>query len=379
MAHLTDEQIVSYRARSLDAAELLGFSDHLAECGECRARFLERCTIPMGLHLHLTYDQIAAFVDAQLPAAEAESVNAHARECAECAAHIRDLRKLKDELEGSARQPSRAFPFWRVATVFAAAAACLLVLFLVTRRREPERQVAIVDTPAPHPLIRDGGRSIAISADGKLAGLNGLPDSMRAAVEQALLTQQIAAPAALGEIAPKRDVLMGAPGPKENVDLLEPVGVIVETQRPVFRWKGAPGAEYQVSIYDGQFQPVATSSWIRAAEWTPPADLRRGIRYSWQLAVRRNGSEFTVPEPPAPEARFRVLDAAAESELAGLRENWRDSHLVMGVAYARVGMMEEARQEIQAAADQNPEAANLAGLLNSLKRPPVNSPAPQSR
>jgi anti-sigma factor RsiW len=379
MAHLTDEQIVSYRGRSLDAAELLRLSDHLAECSDCRARFLERCTIPMGLRLHLTYDQIAAFVDGHLPGTEAESVNAHAGECAECSAHIRDLRKLKGGIEASARQPGRTFPFWRFASLFAAAAACLLILFLVTRRREPERQVASVETQAPSTVIRDGARTIAISPDGKLAGLDGLPDTMRAAVEQALATQQIAAPAALSEIATNRDVLMGAPVPGEKVDLLQPVGVMVEAQRPVFRWKPIPGAEFQVSIYDGQFQPAATSAWIRAAEWTPASDLRRGIRYSWQLTVRRNGSEFTVPEPPAPEARFRVLDTAAESDLAGLRENWRDSHLVMGVAYARAGLMDEARRELQAAADQNSEVANLTGLLNSLKRGPVNSGAPQSR
>ena len=107
MAHLTDEQIVSYRARSLDAAELLCLSDHLAECGDCRARFLERCAIPMGLRLHLTYDQIAAFVDGQLSGAEAESVNTHAMECVECGGHVRELRKLKGEIEAVAKQPKQ--------------------------------------------------------------------------------------------------------------------------------------------------------------------------------------------------------------------------------------------------------------------------------
>src|SRR5215470_5447090 len=104
MTHLTDQQIVSYRARSLDAGELLRLSDHLAECGECRSRFLERCAIPMGLRLHLTYDQIAAFVDGQLSGAEAGSVDAHAQECDECAAHVRDLRNLKGEIGASSRQ-----------------------------------------------------------------------------------------------------------------------------------------------------------------------------------------------------------------------------------------------------------------------------------
>jgi hypothetical protein len=259
--------------------------------------------------------------------------------------------------------------------VFAAVAAGLVIVVFATRQREPDRPAAKVETPAPRTVIRDGAREIAVS-EGKIAGLDGVPDGLRAAVEGALAAQKIEAPAGLTELTGKRDVLMGAPAGAQKVELLEPLGVIVEAQRPSFRWKPAAGAEYQVSVYDSQFQPVTASGWIRRAEWQPAADLRRGVRYSWQLTVRRDGNEFTAPAPPAPEARFRVLDAAAEAELNAARS--ASSHLVLGVAYARAGLPDEARRELQTLAEENPKAAGLAALANSVKGP-VSSAAPQSR
>jgi hypothetical protein len=279
----------------------------------------------------------------------------------------------------------RAIHGWSGVGALAAAAACLLVVALAIRPRqatptakvEPPKQEERGGAPAaPAPagrVIRDGSRAITLSADGSVAGLDGLPDRFRGAVEQALATRRVSAPAALAELAAKRSVLLGPSAPSARVDLLQPIGSMVETQRPVFRWRAVAGAEYQVGVYDSEFQQVAQSGWIRVPEWQSSTELRRGVRYLWQLTVRRDGSEFTVPEPPAPEARFAILDAASEADLVRLRGTWSDSHLVMGVAYAQAGLLSEAQRELQAVADQNPDAATIAALLASVTAPSVNS------
>jgi hypothetical protein len=225
--------------------------------------------------------------------------------------------------------------------------------------------------PPPGEVIADGNRKITISAQGGVTGLDGLPDSVRGTVESALTAKRIDVPAGTAGLG-KRDILLGTPTPGGGVELLEPIGVVVEGQSVVFRWKPVAGAQYRVSVYTSDFQPAAVSGWLRETEWRSPA-LPRGARYSWQLTVRSAGREFTAPLPPEPEARFQILDAASEDDLARARGTSEGSHIVMGVAYARAGLVTEAARELRMAADQNPGSSTIATLLaslNSNQRPP---------
>lgn len=417
MKHLSQEQIASYHARSLAAVEVLLVSDHLVECEECRSLApgnsnlaagvsavrlrlsLEPEALRHGTLTHLTYDQIAAYADGKGSRDEARTVNLHARECAACAAEVRELQSLRAEIDARASKTVganrlaelwRTIHGWRTVWVFAAA-ACLLLIAVSFRtpqiqplaKREPAKPAGRGE-PLPSEatagkVIRDGNREIALSAGGSVVGLDGLPDGFRAALEQALTTQRVNAPAALGELAAKRSVLLGQHSDSQGAELLQPVGAIVETQNPVFRWKPVTGAVYQVNVVDSQFRQIAASGWIREPQWRTPVALRRGVRYLWQLTMRHDGGEFTSPAPTEPEARFRVLDAAGEAELVRLKTAWGDSHLVMGVAYAQAGLLNDARQELQVLADRNPGDARVAALLAGVNRIGVNSDQLQSK
>ena len=388
MEHLTEAQIASYRARSLSASEMLDVSDHLAECEACRVLVSQDAGLAVAAaslytrlrsesegFSHLTYDELAAYVDGA--ASDAGRVDCHIRDCASCAAYLRDLRVLKAELaRDQTPEPGfwSAIRGWKAALALVTAAACALVIGIALRPR-PSAPVARVQPPlqAPARIILDGSRQITITAQGAVSGLDGLPDGIRTAVERALVSQRVDMPTFAG-LSAKRDVLLGAPAAPKGTELLEPVGILVETPAPLFRWKPVPGAEYQVSVYTGDFQPAASSGWIREAQWRSPIGLRRGTRYSWQLTVRRDGAEATSPAPPEPEAKFQVLDAASEDSLARLRATSNDSHLVMGIAYAQAGLLDQARLELRAAADQNPGSATVATLLAA-----VNSDQPRSK
>jgi anti-sigma factor RsiW len=90
--------------------------------------------------------------------------------------------------------------------------------------------------------------------------------------------------------------------------------------------------------------------------------LGQGTRYSWQIHMRRGGAEITIPAPPAPEARFRILEEDERAEVARARGRWGDSHLIMGVVYASAGLLDEADQELGLASSQNPDSQPLAAL-----------------
>jgi hypothetical protein len=136
----------------------------------------------------------------------------------------------------------------------------------------------------------------------------------------------------------------------------------------VFRWKALARAQYQVNVYDSGYTSVGASGWMQETQWQVSKPLRRGERYSWQVKVRRDGTDFTVPVPPMPEARFQVLDAAGEEKISAIRSEWGDSHLVLGVAYARAGLLDEAASELRELDEQNPGSPATAALRASIER-----------
>jgi len=201
-----------------------------------------------------------------------------------------------------------------------------------------------------------------------ISGLDGLSDSDRAALERVLAAKRVDAPASVAGLAGGRGVLLGSQAQAPRAVLLGPVGRVVETDRPVLRWKPVAGARFLVSVFDSRYNEMASSGWMQGAEWRVPRPLRRGVVYSWQLNVRENGAEFTVPAPPAPEARFRILSAAEEADLIRVRGTSGDSHLVLGLQYARAGLLDEAGQELRALREQNPRSEMVAALLDSVER-----------
>ena len=390
ISHLTEEQVELYRARSLAAAELIGVSQHIAECEACRARIGSPGELYTGVEAfravlegeaavaeHLTYHEIAAYVDKQITGEDAAEIEKHARQCQSCAADIAEIEALKREIAPSprsgwfARLWEETFT-WKGAFALAGAAACAAFVLVMVRKpvQESPREQASVQRPQPTPTagIRDGPRVIAIAPGGTVTGLEDLPVSLQATLAQAITAQQIEAPAAMADLTGKRSVLLGASAPSSGVDLLAPVGIVVEAQKPVFRWEPAAGAEYRVSVYSDSYDEIAASAWLQKSEWQITRTLQRGARYSWQVNVRRNGKEFTVPTPPAPEARFRILGAAEEAEITQLKAGRDDAHLVVGIGYAQMGALDDAERELRKASEQNPGSVTVSALLASVER-----------
>ena len=147
-----------------------------------------------------------------------------------------------------------------------------------------------------------------------------------------------------------------------------PVDVVIETDRPTFRWRALEGAQYcVVTIYDAKLRQVGSSGPVTRSEWTTPNSLERGVTYSWQVSAVKDGETIVTPKPPLPEARFRVLDQRAVSALAKLKESAANSHLAMGVFYWQHGLLEEAEREFQALANANPNSPVVKVLLTSIR------------
>jgi anti-sigma factor RsiW len=399
--HLSDEQIRSFRDRSMSGDDLLRVSSHVAGCEACRARIaspeelrteISRVRSVMraeaALPLHTSYDDIAAHVDGRLDDSEAEVVARHARECEACAAEIERLQALKQGLEN--RRTPADHPHWldgswhsmlgwkgglALAGTVAVALAVAVVLGLWRPHEtypRPDSEQAVAKA-----TIRDGKRVFTLTAAGAVSGLESLSPADRAAVEQALAARTIEAPEMIAQLGGKRELLLGSADTTPRLELLAPLATVVESERPVFRWKALAGAQYQVNLYDSRYTSVGVSGWMHETQWQVSQPLRRGERYSWQVKVRRDGTDFTVPVPPMPEARFQVLDAAGEEKISAMRSEWGDSHLVLGVVYARAGLLDDAARELRELDEENPDSPATAALRASIERLRNPNPGPR--
>jgi len=387
--HLSEEQAVLYRSRSLAAIELLQVSQHLAECEACRSRIASPTELYAGVEgfravldaeaaslPHLTYEEIAAYVDQHVAGEDAAEIEKHAGGCRSCAAKVSELQALRREIEAPRKSPRwldrmaslwRETFAWKGAFALAGVAACALLVLVVVRK-----PASIV--PSQQTAARSEQPPIVPEPGGTLAELNHLPVALRASLTQAMTSQQIERPSVLDDLAGKRGVLLGESSAPSGVQLLDPLGVVVESQKPTLRWKPIAGAQYRVSVYSDGYDEVATGAWTSDAEWQVPKALKRGLRYSWQISVRHNGEEFTVPVPPAPEARFKVLDAAGEAEISQLKTGGTDSHLLLGIRYAQLGALDEAERELRQAREQGPDSSTAAALLSSVEGLRITNP-----
>jgi anti-sigma factor RsiW len=216
--------------------------------------------------------------------------------------------------------------------------------------------------------INDGGRQIRLSREGRLEGLG--PSEARdiRLVREALTARRLELPGELAEINARTGVLMGGESKEDSFALLSPVAAITRTTRPVFRWRPLTGAaSYTVKVYDANYELVLTSPPLNATEWEPPQTLARGRRYTWQVTATKEGKTVTAPAPPAPEARFIVLAGDKLEELQRVEKTRRASHLLLGLVYARAGLLDDAEREFQILLSDNPRSAVVRKLLASVR------------
>jgi hypothetical protein len=191
--------------------------------------------------------------------------------------------------------------------------------------------------------------------------LPGIAEDERLAVEAAVKNGQLEFP----QQSDRSGVLLGGKGSNTGI-LLRPLGAVLET-RPVFEWNAINGAtNYSVRVVDSAGRTAADVVGLVNTRWTPSSPLNRGQLYTWQLVAMVNGRELVYPAPPAAEARFIVLDEDVIRQIEQAKQRAGQSHLVMAVLYARVGLVDEARKELEALASANPNAELPKSLIRNL-------------
>jgi hypothetical protein len=425
--HLTQKQIVDYSRRQIPAAELLSIADHTAGCEVCRRRiggaqngdaaFFElRSQVFEDIaetSTHLTPAQTAAYVDHDLSGEALQMASDHLTHCNECVLAVADLRAFRNEIAPSldreyqpatvpvvpvkeGRRSVFGFLPFRVAPApaFAGVTLAVLVLALIgwvvwrNRQQQPSPQIAETPTtpsqpapqqPEPTPAqsqaapvvvaqINDGSSALTLDKDGKLSGADNLPPNYQTLLKNALSSGRVEKSSQLQGLTRPPSSLMGANNDAHAFSVVEPMGTVLLTAQPRFRWAAMQGAtSYVVEVYDESFNLVTSSPQLTTLDWITTTALPRGHTYSWQVKATTDGETITSPRPPAPQAKFRIVDQARANEIAKARRAFGSSHLTLGLLYADAGLLHEAEQEFRLLQKANPNSDLARDLLRQVQ------------
>jgi hypothetical protein len=372
---------------------------------------------------HLDYDEhLEPYVDGKANDIDREIVESHIAFCSSCADELRDLQEFRrqpeyvlvsDQRPVSQSSGKRWFswqrPALRISALTTAAVVAVVILAITaavllwtTNRRSrnveqtsntalpqvdqankestpasPANNSVAQPSPENHedrsreePLValNDGGGRVTMDQRGHVEGLGSLTPDLRQAVESALTTRRLHSTKPLADLSVDPGKLRDDAIDQTTFLPLAPVGTVIESDRPTFRWrKVEDGRVYTVMIYDSRLRNIQNSGPLEGTEWTVSTPLTRGVTYTWQIRAVKDGTTLISPKPPAPEARFRVLDRATLTTLDNVRHVQGKSHLAMGVFYWNHGLMDEAQREFESLASANPQSRVAAQLLASLR------------
>ena len=375
--HLTSDELAAYAARRLAAAETLAASDHLAACDDCRAQLLQLAAAEPEQAggepaTNLSYEELTGWLDDELDPLTRREVAATLAHSARARAQLADLTNFRDEMNAAAprdhsaeqaspQSDAAAFPRW----IFPLAAAVVLsgaAMWWVTSSRFGAAEFV---------KLRDGERVIAFGEDGRSQALAALPQPVADAVAETIRTGRVVISPEVTALVGQTGTLAGAGEKQTELRVLEPVGTAVRDARPRFRWSAAPGVSgYTINVMEETSGALVVSQQLPpdATEWQPPEALPAGELYQWEVQALRDGAVVAnSPKPPEPEARFQVLSEAKLAELEEAKRASNGSHLVMAIANARAGLLDEALREFRLLTEQNPDAELPRRLLEQLE------------
>jgi anti-sigma factor RsiW len=375
--HLTAEEMTAYRDRRLPAGEVLSVSDHLAACDACRAALARseisqaqpEDIVPSGISV--SYEEIADWLDDELDPLARREISKRLAASAAARAELSDLARFRDAMNAQAPKEYDESPQsrpmismiarWALPLAAMIAVAALGVWLFTDSWSGSKKTVT----------LRDGGRDLAIDADGRSAALPDLPESLRTSIANAVKGDALTIPPTVSALAGQTQTLAGTSEPEKSSQLLEPVGTAVCLAQPHFSWTSVPNASgYRLLVSDERTGQLILIEKIagNANRWAPGSPLPNAQTYQWSIeALRGDDVIARVPAPPEPEAKFTILPATECAALDELKKRCGGSHLAIGVADAQFGLLDDAAAEFRALEKENPQSQIPARLLNQVE------------
>ena len=357
---------------------------------------------------HVPYEQLESLVDTKLDPVNLEIIQSHLEVCGQCRDEADELRAFREKMDQSSANviPLRRKTVLNVALQVAGIAAMMAffawlatlpfrdqVKELRTQLEEAQKQIKQISIQNSElqrtsnqlqaglsqlkgsqsgvrviATLNDGGRILSLDQNGKISGISTDSPQYIQMAKDALTKQTIETPVLLAKLIGKEGTLLGEAKNGRPFNLIAPVGTVLSEDRPNFRWEPLTDAtSYRVHVYDRDFNEVAASEALKGINWTPSNQLRPGSTYNWIVTAQLGGKEVSSPTPPAPEARFIVLDSDQNAQLNQAKQDLAQSHLLLGLTYAKLGLLDDSVAEFEKLVLENPDSPIAHKLLDRVK------------
>jgi hypothetical protein len=408
--HLTEQEIDLYRSEVGDSGQRQITAAHLAVCRPCLERVLNsehsvvavdaltQAFLPAAGEepFHISLAELKSYVAGASTKADEIICESHIEICEEC---DQEFRRLSTAQHGRAFQFGRPWSTSSLLTPARLAAAVALIALLTlaalvwwqrssrpaqnesvrssapevpanegpspaaTATSEPGNE-SVASNPAAVASLKDNNREIILDQEGKLSGLEGFDESSQKMVKAALTGEGLAKPKVLDELSSPPIKLLGQVPSETAFQLTGPMGKVITNHHPTLSWSQLAGAtSYVVSIFDADFNRVATSPALSKTSWTVESPLSPGGTYSWEVAATKEAQVIIAPLAPAPRAQFRLIESDKLNALSKLKQQKPASHLALGLMYARFGLVSDAEAEFRKVLKENPDSALAKRLL----------------
>jgi hypothetical protein len=221
----------------------------------------------------------------------------------------------------------------------------------------------------PRVSVRGGKNEYSPRDSNHLIGLENLSVLDKQMVKETLSSGAIRRPSILDDLVAETSSVRGPDAERAPFTLLTPRQTVIVETMPTFKWEPLKDAlGYKVYLaskatWNGVSSPLLSPSVL---EWSPHTPLRRGETYSWVVSAITAQGEFTVPAASEPERKFKVLGEGNFRALMKLKRQ-TSSPLVLGLFYARSGLIFEAEREFQRMAEKNTDSPLAKSLLDQMR------------
>jgi hypothetical protein len=405
--HLEKNLLQKYGNRQLNPAELISVVTHLESCEQCYKEFSEifpqidqttaefnHVIINQDEPFHLDYDEhLRPYIDETINEIDRDIIESHLENCSSCSHQVRDLREFKESLELKKLKQEIAekakesvwtkFGSWFTAnTKFLAfasllIAASLLGLFAFFNFPKPNDQVknesninvavpiqtpitaATVEVVTPASIIESNINKPTPTLKNANTATTPTPkpSPKPAITPQETELAEIKLPNYLKDLQTKTDKLRGNnDGRAEQIPILSPNGKVIRESSPTLNFTKIEGIEsYEVSIYDGSTRIKKET--ISANSWRVPVNLPNGKLYEWQVSAKSGDKNYLG------QGKFYVVSQAEENKIRQAKDS-----LQRGKAFAKAGLLDDARREFKQYLKQNPGSQSAKKLLRQLNK-----------